>query len=148
MLHIEVSRLWSKGLISVFTESKASYDVESNSVTKLGKTLKKGDFILRRVDAEGRRANEDHSWEVTHVKFTESLTVDKLVLGGNYGIYVRNIQAIVPFRLVGINLDSQTYDFRSLEEGVADISAVGLLMATVDYQALCMCMDCLPVFGI
>ena len=118
MLHIELSRLWSKGLIAVYTDSKASYDIERNTVVKLGKNLKKGDSVLRKVDGDGMRSEQDHTWKVSDILFTESLRREELELGRNYGIFTRSLESIMPYRLVGINLDTEMYSFRSLEDGV------------------------------
>jgi len=43
MLHVEVSRLWSRGVITVYTDSKAQYDLATNSLTKFGTSLKDDD---------------------------------------------------------------------------------------------------------
>ena len=40
MLHIEVSKMWSKGLIQLHTDSRLMYDPMSNSLTKLGEHLR------------------------------------------------------------------------------------------------------------
>ena len=80
MLHVEVSKLWSKGLIEVHTNSRASYDPQSNSVVKLGKHLKEGDLITRKVDADGKVSHGSHAWRVVELRYTESLSADDLVL--------------------------------------------------------------------
>ena len=49
MLHVEVSRLWSRGIIQLFTGSRVQYDRATNSLTKYGEYLKVGDLILLRV---------------------------------------------------------------------------------------------------
>ena len=60
MLHAEVCKMWSKGLLSVHTDSRATYDPVSNSLTKLGKHLKLDDVILR-------GENKDDPWKVAEV---------------------------------------------------------------------------------
>ena len=73
MLHVEVSKLWSKGLIQCFTNSKAKYDVASNSLTKSAEALKIDDKILRRVDPEGRPSKEYYSWKIVDLVHTQAL---------------------------------------------------------------------------
>jgi hypothetical protein len=60
MLHVEVSKMWSKGLVQVHTDSKSMYDHKSNSLVKLGEHLKIDDTILRRVNEEGQKVNDYH----------------------------------------------------------------------------------------
>ena len=64
MLHVEMSKMWAKGLIQVYTDSVSKYDPVSNSLTKLGKHLKIDDGIRRRVDKNGVRVNEYHTWKL------------------------------------------------------------------------------------
>ena len=121
MLHIEVSRLWSKGIITVYTDAKANYDHATNSITKLGANLKTGDKIFRHVDPEGDLSTRMHTWKVADVMFTPSLRSEHLFLGREYGVFVPSEENVVPFKLVGLNLDSKMYSFRSMQEGVDDI---------------------------
>jgi len=108
MLHVEVSRLWSRSVVTVYTDSKAHYDVESNSLTKYGENLKVGDLISRRVDEDGRPSPDKyHSWRVVELTYTEHLTIDDLRVGNEYGVFVRAHQAILPFKLVVVDLESK-----------------------------------------
>jgi len=125
MLHLEVTKLWSKGVISIYTDSKAKYDDVSNSLIKLGEHLKQDDLILRRVDENGQRSNEMlHSWKVSELVYERGLMVDELTLGDEYGVYIRCEKAIMPFRLVAINLKTSMYMFESLTEGVPDLEVI------------------------
>jgi hypothetical protein len=107
MLHTEVSRLWSKGVINVFTDSRAAYDPVTNSLTKFGENLKVDDIILRRVNEDGCPCGEYHSWKVAELVYTRSLGIDDLRVGEEYGVYIRLEQAVLPFKLVGVDLDQK-----------------------------------------
>jgi hypothetical protein len=123
MLHVEVAKMWSKGLLAVYSDSKSTYDPKTNSLAKLGVHLKINDAILRRVNEEGRRSNEYHSWKVVEIERADSLGREELKLGEAYGIYVRSENAVMPHMLTGIDLQTQTYTFVSLQEGRPDIKA-------------------------
>ena len=123
MLHVEVSKMWSKGLLSVYTDSKSMYDPKTNSLVKLGEHLKIDDTILRRVNEEGRKSNHYYSWKVVELQYADSLSVEALRIGESYGIYVRAENAVLPFRLTGIDLQTQIYAFTSLQKESPDIKA-------------------------
>lgn len=107
MLHVEVSRLWSRGLVTVFTDSKAYYDVDTNSLIKYGENLKVGDVVKRKVDPAGRACREVHNWRVAELTYTKPLGIDELRVGVDYGVYMSVDQVVRPFRLVGVDLDSK-----------------------------------------
>jgi hypothetical protein len=115
MLHVEVSKMWSKGLIQVHTDSKSMYDHKSNSLVKLGEHLKFDDVILRRVNEEGQKVNDYHSWKVVEILYVDSLSVNDLKIGEEYGIYIRLENAVKPHKLMAIDLYTQTYTFMSLQ---------------------------------
>jgi hypothetical protein len=123
MLHLEVSRLWSKGVIQCFTESKAKYDVASNSLTKVGEALKVGDKILVRVDPDGNPSATSISWTVVDLIYTQALGLDDLRVGEQYGVYIRARNAVLPFKLAGVDLQSRTYNFKALKKDVDDLKA-------------------------
>ena len=123
MLHVEVSRLWSKGVIEVFTEAKAQYDVESNSLIKLGEHLKVGDRILRRIDPEGKPSKSFFRWIVKEVHYIEALGLDHLRVNEEYGVYVRHENAVLPFILESVDLKTRTYNFKSLKKKIGDFQA-------------------------
>ena len=105
MLHVEMSKIWTKGLIQVYTDSVSKYDPVSNSLTKLGEHLKIDDGIRRRVDENGVRVNEYHTRKVDLV-YNDSLSIDELKVGQEYGIYLRLEDAVIPYRLTGVDLES------------------------------------------
>ena len=109
MLHVEVSKMWSKGLITVYTGSKASYDHVSNTVSKYGEHLKVGDDILRPLDEEGRRISGLERWTVVEINEIQPLTAKEVVIGEEYGIY--SGLGLVLRTLVGIDLRTDTYVF-------------------------------------
>jgi hypothetical protein len=125
MLHVELSKLWSKGLLQCYTNSKAAYDPATNNLTKEGAALKIEDLILRRVDPNGNRSNESYSWKIADLVYAQALGLDDLLLGEEYGVYVRLENAVHPFKLTGVDLDSATYNFKALTAGVEDLKATG-----------------------
>lgn len=122
MQHVEVSKLWSKNLMGVYTDAKSQYDFKTNSLAKLGEHLKLDDRIMRRVNEEGRKSNDYHSWKVVEIQYADSLELKDLTLGETYGIYVRTRNAVMLHRLVGIDLKTNTYTFCPLSSG-PDIKA-------------------------
>jgi hypothetical protein len=123
MLHVEMSKMWAKGLIQVHTDSMSKYDHVTNSLTKFGEHLKVDDGILRRVDENGMRVNRHHSWKVVDIVYTQALAVEELTIGMEYGVYNRLDNAVFPYRLTGVDLDSMIYTFKALEEGKEDLKA-------------------------
>jgi hypothetical protein len=121
VLHVEISRLWSKGLISVFTDSRSQFDPTTNSLTKVGENLKVGDVIFRSVDCEGLVCTSDWSWKVVELVYTKLLGVDDLKVGEEYGMYDQKEQVVLPFKLLEVHLDTKTYHFRSIFGGVKDL---------------------------
>ena len=122
MLHIEIAKLWSAGLISVSTKSKAQYDHETGSLTKLGANLKKEDVILRYVDQNGIRSDVPHSWRVADVISEVPITeVPAQRIGNEFGIYVQSEEQVLPFRLVAVDID-KFYTFKSTTAGVEDLT--------------------------
>lgn len=107
MLHVEVSKLWSRGIITLFTDSRAQYDHTSNSLTKYGKNLKVGDLICRSFGYVGPVSAGLKSWRVVELEYTEALNINDLIVGYEYGVYVREKGAVQSFRLQSVDLDSK-----------------------------------------
>ena len=107
MLHVEVSRLWSRGIIELFTDSRAQYDHETNSMTKFGEFLKVGDVVYRNIDAEGHASECSQSWKVVELVYTESLSINELRVGQIYGIFVREKHSVQTFVLESVDLESK-----------------------------------------
>ena len=114
MLHLEVSKMWSKGLLRVYTDSKASYDHVANSLIKLGEHLKLDDGILRQVNEEGRMVKTYHAWKIVEIVELQPLGAKDLLIGEEYGIYNSLEKSVVSHTLVGIDLRTNTYIFSSL----------------------------------
>jgi hypothetical protein len=131
MLHVEMSKMWAKGLIEVHTDSRSQYDHVSNSLIKFGEHLKVNDGVFRRVDENGTRVNKYHSWKVVDLIFTQALSISDLVVGTEYGIYVRLENAVLPFKLTGVDLESKTYTFKALEAGKEDLKAIAASLPSV-----------------
>jgi len=123
MLHVEISKLWSKGVIQCYTNSKTRYDLSTNNLIKLGEALKIDDRILRRFDPNGNPSKEYWSWKVANLIYTQPLGLDDLKIGVEYGVYIRMENAVLPFKLTGVDLISRTYSFKALRKGVADLKA-------------------------
>lgn len=123
MLHVEVSRMWSKGLIQCYTNSRANYDPGSNTLTKQGEHLKLEDAILRRVDPNGNPSKEYFSWKVASLIYQQPLSLDELEVGRDYGVFVREENAVLPFKLVTVDLRTSTYNFSALMKGKSDLTA-------------------------
>lgn len=123
MLHVEVSRFWSRGVIDVYTDARAKYDPMSNSLVKAGGNLKVGDVILRNVDAEGYVSEAENKWKVVELIYTELLDVDDLKVGREYCVYSKAEKGVLPFALTEVDLESKVYHFKSMVHGVSDIDA-------------------------
>lgn len=121
---MEVSRYWSKGVISVYTDARAKYDPASNCLVKKGENLKVGDVILRAVDKEGYVSEaENDKWKVVELVYTELLDVNDLRVGREYCVYSKAEQAVLPFVLSEVDLETKVYHFKSMVQGVQDIKA-------------------------
>lgn len=120
MLHEELTRFWSNGLISIYSESKSEYDPVTNRVFKEGSALKLDDLVLRKVDNEGRSCDKEYTWFVKDVEYYPTLSVSDLLVGTSYGIWIREKKKILTFRLVSVNVETDEYIFRSETEGVED----------------------------
>jgi hypothetical protein len=123
MLHVEVSRMWSKGVIQCYTDSKSKYDLATNALTKLGDALKVQDRILRRVDPNGNPVKGYYSWKIADLVYIQALGLDDLRVGQEYAVYIRLKNAVLPFKLTGVDLQSRTYIFKSLKKDAEDLKA-------------------------
>jgi hypothetical protein len=123
MLHTEVSKMWSKGLIQLHSDSRMMYDPMSNSLTKYGEHLKLDDKILRFKDDYGNESFEYHSWKVADLTYKRSLSIDKINVDNEYGIYIRFENAVLPYKLIEVDHGTQVYTFKSLISGKPDLKA-------------------------
>lgn len=121
-LHTEVSRLWSRGIISVYTDAKIQYDRDSNSMTKLGRNLKDGDVFLRSSESGASKVARS-SWKVTKLIYTQALKAQELEIGKGYGVWVRSEEKVLPYQLVDIDAEGMVYYFKSFSAGVEDFTA-------------------------
>jgi hypothetical protein len=99
------------------------YDHETNSLTKFGGNLKLDDLVSRKVNEETEPCSEYHSWKVCELVYTKSLGIDDLKIGEEYGVYIRLEQAVLPFKLVAVDLDLKVR--RLLPLGV-NVRSVGI----------------------
>lgn len=123
MLHVEVSKMWSKGLIQCYTNSQAKYDAKTNALSKKGEHLKADDSILRRINPDGDLVDEYFSWKVADLIYQQPLGLDELRIGQEYAIYIRQQDAVLPFKLVAVDLQSRKYTFKALKKGANDLKA-------------------------
>ena len=121
ILHTEVSRLWSKGLLTVFTESKAQYDPLEKGLVKVGRNLKVDDIVLWHVDEHGQPSIDAHRWRVAKLSFSVPLGVSDLKVGSEYCVWIRRKRKVLPFMLTKVDLASKVYSFRSLSTEIADL---------------------------
>ena len=123
ILHVEVSRLWSKGLISIFTDSRSQFDPTLNALTKYGENLKVDDIILHKLDPSGLPCHKEYPWKVVELVYSKVLDRNDLKVGMEYGVYYRLDEAVLPFKLKSVNLDTKMYHFTSTIAVVGDIFA-------------------------
>eukprot|EP00980_Cylindrotheca_fusiformis_P013350 scaffold3405_cov127-Cylindrotheca_fusiformis.AAC.5 len=123
LLHLEVSKLWSRGVLQVYTDADAQYDSESNALTKLGEHLKQDDMLLRKINGDGKKSDHYHSWRVIDLIEVEALGLEDIRVGQEYGVYVRLKDAVLPFKLSKVDLQTRTYTFESLSEGNPNLVA-------------------------
>ena len=102
-------------------DSKASFDSETNRLTKLGMYLKVNDCIERQVDADGKECRRSFTWKVVDLVYSQPLRLNDLQTGTEYGVYVRQKGAVLPFKLIKVCLHSRTYTFVSLTGEVANL---------------------------
>jgi hypothetical protein len=121
MLHIEVSKMWSKGLLQLHADSRLSYDPKSNSLAKYGEHLKLDDGVLRNKDENGNESFDSIPWKVVNLKYKKSLSIDEIKVGEEYGIYVRLENAVLPFMLAKVDEETQSYIFKSLDDNKPDL---------------------------
>jgi hypothetical protein len=128
MLHAEVTRFWSRGVITVFTDARTHFDVATNSLVKLGQNLKVGDIIFEKLDREGKRCSADQRWKVIELVYTKLLGIDDLIVGEEYGVYYQPEKSVLPFRLSKVDLERKIYHFESsivnLNVGKDDLPSV------------------------
>ena len=123
MLHLEVSRLWSKGVIQCYNNRSAKYDLATKTLTKQGQHLTLGDTFLCRVDPDGNAAQQNFPWRVVEEIYQPPLGLDDLKVGREYSVFIRQEDAILPFRLTGVDIRSRTYTFKALRMGDKDLKA-------------------------
>lgn len=122
MLHVEVSRYWSRGVITVFTDSRSRFDHITNSLTKHGENLKVGDVMLRQLNSDGELCTSGRLWKVVELVYTKVLGVDDLKVGEDYGVYYRPERIVLPFKLIQVDLQTKVYHFEPLFAGVNNLS--------------------------
>jgi hypothetical protein len=123
MLHVEVSKRWSKGLVTVYADSASTYDPVQNALTKYGEHLKIDDLILRRIDENGNPAEKHYSWKIVDLVYSQALALEDLQVGKEYGIYIRLDNAVQPYMLTGVDVQNGTYTFKALTPGKEDLKA-------------------------
>uniref|UniRef100_A0A7S2ET43 Uncharacterized protein n=1 Tax=Ditylum brightwellii TaxID=49249 RepID=A0A7S2ET43_9STRA len=117
IMHLEVSKLWSRDLLEIYARSSANFDYKKNVMTKLGNALKEKDLVKRRVDPNGEPSEEFHTWEVIQLISHETLSAGDLTLGGTYNVYIRQ-QGLIAMRLVSIDLHGGLYALQNKELGI------------------------------
>lgn len=121
MLHVEISKMWSKGLLQNHTQSGARYDHTENTLSKEGIALKIDDLIHRRVDPNGIRCKDYFTWRVADVEYSQALSAEQLEVGSEYGIFIKVENTIRDFKLMGYDAYFGTYTFSALDPDKEDI---------------------------
>jgi len=130
MLHEEVCRLLSSGLLQHDTNSGTNYDLKTNTLQKAGSSLKKDDLIFHQVDNNGNKTKDKmYSWKVTDLEYNETLRPDELTLGEEYSIYVYKDQKIHTFRLISIDIDKEVVSFKAMDDDISNLE-------NIPYQSL------------
>lgn len=124
MMNVGVVKLVSRGLLTQDTNSGAQYDYKTNQLIKLGKALKQNDLILRKIDEYGKVSEENYTWKIKELIYSKVLKPSELILGEEYSIYITRFKKCYPYRLVGINLLTHMYYFKSIDiDNVPDIES-------------------------
>ncbi len=123
LLHGEVTKLWSKGIVEVSLGTKVFYDTELNSLVKLGEDLEVGDKVFRHVDPMGNPCKELHRWTIAETQNADKLGIGDLCVGREYEIYVKREKTVQPFKLSEVDLYTRTYKFKSVRKKTKDIVA-------------------------
>lgn len=89
MLHLEISKLWSEGLIQLHSRSGVKFNHKSITMTKKGDSLKENDLVQLEIDQEGRECTDKHTWRVKNLVPFKSLNSEDLELNKIYWIYDR-----------------------------------------------------------
>ena len=77
-----------------------------------------------------------YSWKVAELVHSKVFGHRELELGQYYGVYVTSLKAVLPFRLVGVNIDTSVYTFKALSAETTDITATSDTLPYVYPQAL------------
>ena len=135
VLHLEISKLWSRNLLDLHTKSSAEFDYEKNVMTKRGNALKVKDLVKRLVDKNGKPSEVYHSWEVVELKLHDSLRVKDMAHGEFYYIYERKFGGLVKFQLVSIDIGDGTYTFQNKEKGITNEASVSSFPSVYQYDS-------------
>jgi len=103
ILHQEVSRFWSKDLITVQTDPVTSYNTATNSFTKPGEMLEIGDIVRLQINGDGR----SYSWRVKQTGFGEPVKIHDLKVGEEYHLDATREKCMQPFLLEHIDRNSK-----------------------------------------
>jgi hypothetical protein len=93
--------------------------------------LKADDKVLRRVDPNGNPCKQHYSWKIADLIYTQALGLDDLKVGCEYGVYIRLKNAVFPFKLTGVDLQTRTYSFKSLKKNIEDLKATAQNLPSV-----------------
>lgn len=111
MMHVQVSKLLSRGLLQHDTNAGAQYSIETNTLTKKGAALKENDNVHRKFDPSGRACTETYIWKVAELVYNKPLPESAMELGKEYLIYVGKLKKSFPYRCTGIKLQLRQYSF-------------------------------------
>lgn len=117
MILNEAINLRSKGLLHFYANSKANYDVKSNSFTKAGSALREGDRVFD-PDMPGKT----RIMEVANLLFATQLSKEQLREGTDYDIVLPRETKARKFRLERADPQFDYYHFYPHETGAPEVT--------------------------
>jgi hypothetical protein len=135
VLHLEISKLWSRNLLEIHSKSSAEFDHKKNVMTKRGNALKVNDIVLRNKDQNGKPSEELHTWEVIELVEHPTLGPQDMTLGHTYDVYARQHGGLVKMELTGIDYQANVYTFTNSEQDIKIVAPAANFPAVYKYDS-------------
>lgn len=117
MILNEAINLRSKGLLYFYSNSKASYDVRSNTFTKEGSSLREGDRVF-----DPATPGSPKIMEVSNLIFATQLPKEQLREGNDYDIVLPRETKARVYRLERADAEFDYYHFYPHESGSPEVT--------------------------